>query len=153
MAGESSSSTAMSPVLEKGESEEWGMARSGVGDPGLPPQIPSSSAGAAQASRTPVRRQSRVALQDNYFTAKLCGWETMEGDRTEVVAAASNTTLRYALEPLLERRGIDINGVNVFIEKSHTPLPLSSDVTFLAGNTLEIKAEYKGPLMCPRCCP
>lgn len=39
----------------------------------------------------------------------------------------------------MERRGIDIGTVNAFIEKSKTPLPLSSDTSFLAGNTLEIK--------------
>jgi len=43
----------------------------------------------------------------------------------------------------LERRSIDISSVNAFIEKSNTPLPMSSDTSFLAGNTLEIKG---------RCC-
>nr|KAG5700214.1 hypothetical protein BaRGS_011057 [Batillaria attramentaria] len=97
-------------------------------DPGLPPH-----------PRTPIRRQSRVALQDNYFTIKVCGSGDSDHEDLEVVAAVSNTSLRDALEPILERRGIDINTVNAFIEKSNTPLPLSSDTSFLAGNTLEIK--------------
>lgn len=53
----------------------------------------------------------------------------------------------------MERRFIDINTVNAFIEKSNTPLPLKCDTSFLAGNTLEIKGRGFIPLfvLCFKC--
>ncbi|KAK3787342.1 hypothetical protein RRG08_025294, partial [Elysia crispata] len=103
----------------------------------------STTVGANSAShRVPVRRQSRIAINASHFTLKFGGGDGQRED-LEVVSAVHNrpTTLREAIESVLESRNLDINNVNVFIEKSRTPLPINSDTVFLAGNTLEIKAK------------
>lgn len=46
---------------------------------------------------------------------------------------------RASIQPILERRGMDINRVNVFVEASNTPLPLDCECFLLGGNTLNIK--------------
>uniref|UniRef100_A0A2C9L435 DH domain-containing protein n=1 Tax=Biomphalaria glabrata TaxID=6526 RepID=A0A2C9L435_BIOGL len=46
---------------------------------------------------------------------------------------------RETIAPLLERRNLDLYGVNVFLEKSKTPLPMDCDIFHLKGTTLEIK--------------
>ncbi|GFN96429.1 hypothetical protein PoB_002293500 [Plakobranchus ocellatus] len=96
------------------------------------------AANGAGPQRLPVRRQSRVAVNSSHFTVKFGGGDGQRED-LEVVAAVHNTTLREAIESVLESRNLDINSVNIFIEKSRTPLPINSDTVFLVGNTLEIK--------------
>ena len=51
----------------------------------------------------------------------------------------SNLFDRASIQPILERRGMDINRVNVFVEASNTPLPLDCECFLLGGNTLNIK--------------
>ncbi|CAL1538093.1 unnamed protein product, partial [Lymnaea stagnalis] len=84
--------------------------------------------------RTPVRRQSKVTLNDNLFTLVFCMRDSL---REEVVAAVENTTLRDAIEPVLLQKGLDVNSVHVFIANSRTPLPMSCDSLRLGGTTLE----------------
>lgn len=50
---------------------------------------------------------------------------------------------RASIQPILERRGMDIHRVNVFVEASNTPLPLDCECFLLGGNTLNIKGEKK----------
>ncbi|GFS12672.1 pleckstrin domain-containing family G member [Elysia marginata] len=111
--------------------------------PGADPGSSATSGGSAANQRVPVRRQSRIAINSSHFTLKFGGGDGQRED-LEVVAAVHNrpTTLREAIESVLESRNLDINNVNVFIEKSRTPLPINSDTVFLAGNTLEIKGEH-----------
>ncbi|XP_012944341.1 pleckstrin homology domain-containing family G member 5 [Aplysia californica] len=97
------------------------------------PQTPGGGVG-----RVPVRRQSRVALIDGHFTVKFGSADGQRED-LEVVAANPGATLREALHPVLDRRRIDMGQINVFIEKSRTPLPLESPTVFLVGNTVEVK--------------
>lgn len=52
-----------------------------------------------------------------------------------------NTNCRASIQPILERRGMDIHRVNVFVEASNTPLPLDCECFLLGGNTLNIKGE------------
>lgn len=54
-----------------------------------------------------------------------------------------NTNCRASIQPILERRGMDIHRVNVFVEASNTPLPLDCECFLLGGNTLNIKGEKK----------
>ncbi|RUS79073.1 hypothetical protein EGW08_013159, partial [Elysia chlorotica] len=108
--------------------------------PGADASNSATSGGGPASHRVPVRRQSRIAINASHFTLKFSGGDGQRED-LEVVAAVHNrpTTLREAIESVLESRNLDINNVNVFIEKSRTPLPINSDTVFLAGNTLEIK--------------
>ncbi|BFZ23331.1 hypothetical protein BsWGS_26370 [Bradybaena similaris] len=55
------------------------------------------------------------------------------------VAASPNKSLIDAIEPVLHSRNVDVRFIDVFIEKSQTPLYMSCDTVYLAGNTLEVK--------------
>ena len=48
---------------------------------------------------------------------------------------------RSAIQTSLERRGLNINGINIFVEASNTPLPLECESFLLGGNTLNIKGK------------
>lgn len=54
------------------------------------------------------------------------------------------TFYRMALISILERRGLDMNSINVFVEASKTPLPLDCESFLLGGNTLNIRGKSKG---------
>ncbi|XP_071541745.1 uncharacterized protein [Panulirus ornatus] len=62
----------------------------------------------------------------------------------EFVQAARGTTLREALE----RRGLDVSGIQVFAEGSRTPLPLNTDTYVLGGKTIRVRArdESRSPV-------
>nr|XP_022337376.1 pleckstrin homology domain-containing family G member 5-like isoform X6 [Crassostrea virginica] len=81
-----------------------------------------------------IRKQLKSAISDECFTLRF-----VDVDEVEVVAAVRGISLRASIQPILERRGMDINRVNVFVEASNTPLPLDCECFLLGGNTLNIK--------------
>ena len=64
---------------------------------------------------------------------------TLKFDFIEKKILILNLFDRASIQPILERRGMDINRVNVFVEASNTPLPLDCECFLLGGNTLNIK--------------
>jgi len=50
--------------------------------------------------------------------------------------------LRESVLPILERRGLGIDCINVFVEASKTPLPLTCETFLLGGTTMYIKRKY-----------
>lgn len=80
------------------------------------------------------RRHTDSAISDECFTLRF-----VDVDEVEVVAAVRGISLRASIQPILERRGMDIHRVNVFVEASNTPLPLDCECFLLGGNTLNIK--------------
>ena len=48
---------------------------------------------------------------------------------------------RSAIQTSLERRGLNINNINIYVEASNTPLPLECESFLLGGNTLNIKGK------------
>ena len=49
---------------------------------------------------------------------------------------------REAIRPILDRRGLDIDDMNVFVDQSNTPLPLNCETFLLGGTTMNIRREY-----------
>lgn len=62
----------------------------------------------------------------------------------EFVQASRGTTLR----DVLERRGVETTGIQVFPDGSRTPLPLNTDTYVLGGKTLRVRArdESRSPV-------
>ena len=74
-----------------------------------------------------------------FFTAVFEVW----GDEWEdLVPAVRGTCLREAISGVCERRGVDIDSIDVFLAKNKTPLPLlTSETSWLGGRTLKIRGE------------
>ncbi|XP_056017709.1 pleckstrin homology domain-containing family G member 5-like isoform X4 [Ostrea edulis] len=83
-----------------------------------------------------LRKQSKSVISDECFTLRFVD---IDDNELEVVAAVRGISLRAAIQSILERRGMDINRINVFVEASKTPLPLDCESFLLGGNTLNIK--------------
>ena len=58
---------------------------------------------------------------------------------------------REAIQPILERRGLDLTEFNVFVEASNTPLPLNCETFLLGGTTMFIRGECFLRLICLPC--
>ncbi|XP_061162670.1 pleckstrin homology domain-containing family G member 5-like isoform X2 [Saccostrea echinata] len=82
------------------------------------------------------RRHTDSAISDECFTIRFVD---VSENELEVVAAVRGISLRASIQPILERRGMDINRINAFVEASKTPLPLDCECFLLGGNTLNIK--------------
>ena len=65
------------------------------------------------------------------------------GDEWEdLVPAVRGTCLREAISTVCERRGVDVESINVFLDNNKTPLPLlTSETSWLGGRTLKIRGE------------
>ncbi|MPC79440.1 hypothetical protein E2C01_073968 [Portunus trituberculatus] len=50
----------------------------------------------------------------------------------------------------LERRGVDVSGVQVFAEGSRTPLPLTTDTYVLGGKTVRVREDEREGEFCSR---
>ena len=81
-----------------------------------------------------------------FFTAvfEVCGdeWE-------DLVPAVRGTCLREAISGVCDRRGVDIDSIDVFLDNNKTPLPLlTSETSWLGGRTLKIrgKDESRSPV-------
>lgn len=74
-----------------------------------------------------------------FFTAVFEVW----GDEWEdLVPAVRGTCLREAISGVCERRGVDIDSIDVFLDNNKTPLPLlTSETSWLGGRTLKIRGE------------
>lgn len=72
------------------------------------------------------------------------------GDEWEdLVPAVRGTCLREAISTVCERRGVDVESINVFLDNNKTPLPLlTSETSWLGGRTLKIrgKDESRSPV-------
>ncbi|XP_069114478.1 pleckstrin homology domain-containing family G member 5-like isoform X3 [Argopecten irradians] len=88
------------------------------------------------------RRHTDTVVNEEYFTVTF----GKKNKDMEIVAAIKGISLRLALTPILERRGRDINSINVFVEASKTPLPLDCESFLLGGNTLNIREKEDGLL-------
>ncbi|KAL5013543.1 hypothetical protein ScPMuIL_007813 [Solemya velum] len=83
------------------------------------------------------RRHTDSAINnDEYFTVK---FTDIDEEDIVIVAAAKGVCLQAVLQPILERKKVDIERVNIFVEASKTPLPLTCEAFLLGGNTLNIK--------------
>ena len=74
-----------------------------------------------------------------FFTAVFEVW----GDEWEdLVPAVRGTCLREAISGVCERRGVDIDSIDVFLDNNKTPHPLlTSETSWLGGRTLKIRGE------------
>ena len=74
-----------------------------------------------------------------FFTAVFEVW----GDEWEdLVPAVRGTCLREAISSVCERRGVDIDSIDVFLDNNKTPLPLlTSETSWLGGRTLKIRGD------------
>ena len=67
----------------------------------------------------------------------------------DLVPAVRGTCLREAISGVCERRGVDVESIEVFLDNNKTPLPLlTSETSWLGGRTLKIrgKDESRSPV-------
>lgn len=81
------------------------------------------------------RRHTDTVISDECFTLRFLDRE----NDVEIMAAVKGVSLRSAIQTSLERRGLNINNINIYVEASKTPLPLECESFLLGGNTLNIK--------------
>ncbi|XP_053378872.1 pleckstrin homology domain-containing family G member 5-like isoform X3 [Mercenaria mercenaria] len=92
------------------------------------------------------RRHTTGAINHETFTMKIRSIDNEEED-IEIVAAEKNVSLREAIQPILERRRISLEVINVFVEASNTPLPLNCETFLLGGTTMYIKEKDGEPTL------
>jgi hypothetical protein len=51
---------------------------------------------------------------------------------------------REALKPVCARRGLDLSGLDVFLENTKTPLDLVTDTSWLGGKQLRLRGTAAG---------
>ncbi|CAG2236733.1 PLEKHG5 [Mytilus edulis] len=81
------------------------------------------------------RRHTDTVISDECFTLRFLDRD----NDVEIMAAVKGISLRSAIQTSLERRGLNVNNVNIYVEASKTPLPLECESFLLGGNTLNIK--------------
>eukprot|EP00794_Sanderia_malayensis_P014926 gene14926-16469_t len=90
----------------------------------------------------PARKCSMLVIEKGHEMLRIqfykSGSETET--ETEVVPAVKGRSLKDALAPLFEKRGLSFDTHSVFLDASHTPLPLAFDIYPLGGNDLHVKA-------------
>lgn len=59
---------------------------------------------------------------------------------TEIVPAVKKKTLQEVLGPILERKGIELSRVDLFLDQSNTPLSLHFEAYHFGGRYLKVKA-------------
>ncbi|KAL4220833.1 Pleckstrin y domain containing [Mactra antiquata] len=91
------------------------------------------------------RRHTTGTINHETFTVKIIKKEG--DDDIEIVAAEKNISLREAVQPILERRGMDLDNINVFVEASNTPLPLNCETFLLGGTNMSIKQKDGEPTL------
>ncbi|XP_052759637.1 pleckstrin homology domain-containing family G member 5-like isoform X2 [Mya arenaria] len=100
----------------------------------------------ASSGRSPNQALQRVGkgtINHETFTLKIllpCGDEDIE-----IIAAEKNVSLRESIQPILERRRMDIDEINIFVEASKTPLPMNCETFLLGGTTMFIKQKDGEP--------
>lgn len=62
-------------------------------------------------------------------------------ERVDAVLALRGVTLREAVQGIVEKRQLNMERVNLFLESSNTPLPWETDTSFLGGHKLYAKGE------------
>lgn len=141
--------------LEGGPSDP-GMARPDVA--GGSPPWPAGSQGAPSVDllsvpddgttrltpTRPLRSTGRVSSQE--FLSVAIEEEPGGTPQWEVVRAIKGVPLRDALQGVLERRGLDLSGVDVILEYSKRPANLSHEALKFVGAQLRIKAKDGGEL-------
>ncbi|XP_074655235.1 uncharacterized protein LOC141908875 isoform X2 [Tubulanus polymorphus] len=85
-------------------------------------------------------RKSTSNLCMEYFMLK---FDLLDCPDIEVVAASLNHSLRDALIPVFEKRNLNLNEVNIFLEASNTALPLDIDTFPLGGHQLHVRLQEK----------
>lgn len=65
------------------------------------------------------------------------------------ITALKGKSIQELLSPQLEHHKIDISSVNIYLESSHTPLPMNSDAGYLEGTNLFVKAKDGSPEVSP----
>uniref|UniRef100_A0A1I7T4C3 DH domain-containing protein n=1 Tax=Caenorhabditis tropicalis TaxID=1561998 RepID=A0A1I7T4C3_9PELO len=131
--------------------------------PSIPPTIDemSSSVGHARSRRPSLhndwtnehhlRERGNMAMLDNrihhidiepqvnYFIAIFKDLDDRNEDYIEHIRFDYNQRLYEVFEPYLRSRGLTINDVEFFLEKSSTPIPDCSAVHFLAGQKIFVR--------------
>ncbi|KAH3818224.1 hypothetical protein DPMN_119823, partial [Dreissena polymorpha] len=88
------------------------------------------------------RRHTTGVINHETFTLKI---RHNDDEEIEIIAAERGVSLRESLLPILERRGLDIEEINIFVEASNTPLPLNCETFLLGGTTMYIKQKDCDP--------
>ncbi|CAH1773316.1 unnamed protein product [Owenia fusiformis] len=88
--------------------------------------------------RTDRRYHTDNNIGKDCFTVRMELWDQAE---LELVNAKEGVTLRDALVPIFEKRKINLDAVNVYLQSSNTPLPLIVDTFPFGGSQLIVKAK------------
>uniref|UniRef100_A0A915L6H3 RBD domain-containing protein n=1 Tax=Romanomermis culicivorax TaxID=13658 RepID=A0A915L6H3_ROMCU len=65
--------------------------------------------------------------------------ENHEDDVDWTFFALKGVTLKETIKGVLERKGLNLEEVDLFLESSNTPLPLETDTSFFAGHKLNVR--------------
>ncbi|XP_078696724.1 pleckstrin homology domain-containing family G member 5-like isoform X12 [Branchiostoma floridae x Branchiostoma belcheri] len=84
-----------------------------------------------------ARRHHTDDPSREFFTVKF----DIADYETEIVPAVKGKTLRDALAGMMDRRGLTIDHVNIYLDQSSTPLPLHFETYPLGGHSLHVKGK------------
>ncbi|XP_076318528.1 pleckstrin homology domain-containing family G member 5-like isoform X2 [Tachypleus tridentatus] len=84
-----------------------------------------------------LKLHHKISNQD-YFSVT---FDLPDDSEYEILPATKGNTVRDVLQGILERRGLDIHNVSVYVDASSSPLPLNFDTSRLGGTHLFIKVK------------
>ncbi|XP_072101046.1 pleckstrin homology domain-containing family G member 5-like isoform X4 [Mobula birostris] len=93
---------------------------------------------ALKLSKKKARRRHTDDPSKECFTLK---FDLNVNIESEIVPAMKKRTLGETLVPVFERKGIDLNQVEIFLDHSYTPLPLYFEAYRFGGHYLKVKAK------------
>ncbi|XP_072888083.1 pleckstrin homology domain-containing family G member 5-like isoform X2 [Hemitrygon akajei] len=93
---------------------------------------------ALKLSKKKARRRHTDDPSKECFTLK---FDLNVNIEMEIVPAMKKRTLGETLVPVFERKGIDLNQVEIFLDHSYTPLPLYFEAYRFGGHYLKVKAK------------
>ncbi|XP_051895213.1 pleckstrin homology domain-containing family G member 5-like isoform X2 [Pristis pectinata] len=93
---------------------------------------------ALKLSKKKARRRHTDDPSKECFTLK---FDLNINIETEIVPAMKKRTLGETLAPVFERKGIELNQVEIFLDHSYTPLPLYFEAYRFGGHYLKVKAK------------
>ncbi|XP_069774786.1 pleckstrin homology domain-containing family G member 5-like isoform X2 [Narcine bancroftii] len=93
---------------------------------------------ALKLSKKKARRRHTDDPSKECFTLK---FDLNVNIETEIVPAMKKRTLGETLVPVFERKGIELNQVEIFLDHSYTPLPLYFEAYRFGGHYLKVKAK------------
>ncbi|XP_029433916.1 pleckstrin homology domain-containing family G member 5-like [Rhinatrema bivittatum] len=93
---------------------------------------------ALKLSKKKTRRRHTDDPSKECFTLK---FDLNVDIETEIVPAMKKKSLGEALLPVFERKGIELNKVDIFLDQSNTPLLLNFEAYRFGGHYLKVKAK------------